>query len=205
MQYRLLRNRKETSVYSGAFRDFLRAVDAQFKPRLSRRGPGIEGKVQDFINAHSIVALNGKAIVGAAVFWPDYKGTKKPYIDFVARRPDMRSRGLGSELLGRAVTHLQSRGQVPLTVSTYSNNRAALALYEKFGFKVAKVEKNARGPGINRLHLIRAAAGRPQPKLHVPIRRMPKQQRANASIGKLRPNIMASGGKGYAFRARRHI
>src|SRR5213075_835804 len=49
--------------------------------------------------------------------------------------PEMRGRGLGSQLLKKAIAHCRRHGVEKIELQVYANNRPARVLYRKFGFR----------------------------------------------------------------------
>ena len=65
------------------------------------------------------------------------------WISLLYLREDYRKRGLGIQLLGRAIMKYQIMGRKTLRLHVSDDNAAALAFYKKFGFKMLSTE-----PGV---------------------------------------------------------
>lgn len=61
------------------------------------------------------------------------------YIDYIATSPEHRSKGVGTKLI--AFVH-NTMGYEQIHLETYLKNTRAIALYERLGFKVVKVDKS---------------------------------------------------------------
>lgn len=59
------------------------------------------------------------------------------HITNIAVAPQYRRRGIGEWLLRRVAVELQARNGIALTLEVRSHNQAAIALYEKLGFRNA--------------------------------------------------------------------
>lgn len=55
-----------------------------------------------------------------------------------------RGQGVGSKLMEQALAHAQNIGLEQVELSVYTTNRAAIRLYEKFGFVQVGLIKNYR-------------------------------------------------------------
>ncbi|MCG3207889.1 MAG: hypothetical protein FOGNACKC_01489 [Anaerolineae bacterium] len=77
------------------------------------------------------VALIDNHIV--AYQWSELYG-KHAHLTRLAVHPDYQGRGIGAQLLHRAITDSLSLGADWITLNTQENNRRSQALYERFGF-----------------------------------------------------------------------
>jgi ribosomal protein S18 acetylase RimI-like enzyme len=68
---------------------------------------------------------------------PPAPGDATGSIDVAARDPRWRGRGIGDRILGEAVRQLAAAGARQATLEVVAVNRAALRLYERYGFTVA--------------------------------------------------------------------
>lgn len=66
-------------------------------------------------------------------------GPKDIFIDYIATNPEHRSKGIGTQLIAFVRDTL---GYKQIQLETYSKNTRAIALYERLGFKVIKVDKS---------------------------------------------------------------
>ena len=58
--------------------------------------------------------------------------------------PEARGKGVGSELVSRVLTHAKTFGLEKVELNVYSENKAAIALYKKFGFEQEGYIRNYR-------------------------------------------------------------
>lgn len=78
----------------------------------------------------------------------DMRPRKKALITSIAVKPEFRRKGVGSSLLLWALDLLKKRVEsVELQVAV--NNEAAVKFYVKYGFKIARIEKNYYPDGQN--------------------------------------------------------
>lgn len=94
-------------------------------------------------SARMLVAECGGALAGYAAFRlePDAPGGASrslAEINLIGTDPRFSGRGVGSSLVRAAVAELAGRGAALLEASTWMNNRQALALYQKTGFRVVE-------------------------------------------------------------------
>lgn len=73
----------------------------------------------------------GKAIVGYACWW---EVKDECHITNVTVSPEARRRGVGKFLLTEIIEDARRRGAVRATLEVRMSNKAALSLYEQFGF-----------------------------------------------------------------------
>ena len=66
---------------------------------------------------------------------------KKGWISLLYLRPEFRNRGLGIQLLGRAVLYFRTRGRDGVRLHVSADNEAALAFYRKHGFQIIGMKK----------------------------------------------------------------
>ena len=67
------------------------------------------------------------------------------WISLVYLKPEYRRQGYGIQLLGRAYLHYQALGRRSVRLNVAEENRAALAFYEKEGFRLLGRDGGARG------------------------------------------------------------
>jgi len=90
-------------------------------------------------NIHYFVLRHNNRVVAYVVFTLMFN---KAHILNFAVHPDYRRKGIGSELLRRTLSYIQSRGGVKVTLEVRVGNIAAQNLYRKFGFKIVGFRKN---------------------------------------------------------------
>ena len=75
------------------------------------------------------------------------------WVSLLYLNEDYRRRGLGIQLLGRAIMKYQGLGRKTLRLHVSDDNTAALAFYRKYGFKALSTE-----PGVgSQLYLMERA------------------------------------------------
>lgn len=112
-------------------RRFLAAFEA---PPIDSAREFVRGNIRD--NAPHFVALEGERVVG----WCDISLNRKPVFAHsgnlgIGIIRGYRGKGIGSQLMERAVAHAKEIGLERIELDVYESNRAALSLYKKFGFK----------------------------------------------------------------------
>jgi ribosomal-protein-alanine N-acetyltransferase len=63
---------------------------------------------------------------------------------------DYRKKGAGRKLLGKAIEILKNENFKEIELTVDPDNKSAVEMYEKFGFKRVDLRKNEYGRGINR-------------------------------------------------------
>ena len=82
------------------------------------------------------VVLDGRRIVGWCDAGPrEMEGFRHTVGLGMGLLPEMRGRGLGARLLRKAIAHCRRRRIEKIELQVYASNRAARALYRKFGFR----------------------------------------------------------------------
>lgn len=85
-----------------------------------------------------VVVRDGRTIIAYAIVWFI---VDEIHIGNIAVHPDRRGCGLGSWLLERILAEGKRRAMVFATLEVRPSNRAALALYERFGFRQVAVRR----------------------------------------------------------------
>jgi len=83
-------------------------------------------------------AKMGDRIVGYAGMWKIFD---EGHITNVAVHPEFRRMGIGSMLLERLINLAKRDGITKMTLEVRQSNKAAQALYKKYGFKAAGIRK----------------------------------------------------------------
>jgi diaminopimelate decarboxylase len=109
-------------------------------------------------HAH-LLALRGSRVVGhLTIQRDDDPATGHVATLAIAVAPDERRRGVGSALMAAAVGWARAVGVDKLMLSVYPDNRAAIALYRRFGFvEEGRLSRHSRGPGGHRDEILMAA------------------------------------------------
>ena len=69
----------------------------------------------------------------------------------IAVHPDFRQQGVGSVLIGEAITEARARHAQLMILEVRRSNVAARRLYRKYGFEERRLRKNYYGPGEDAL------------------------------------------------------
>ena len=142
---------------------FIELVDGDFFPLLSVRPDGIVGRVERSLaksDSNYLIVETGAsipntsndddesilALLGYKKFW---KGINNAYISFIAVHPDRRNMGISSVLMRMIESKMRLEDIRHMYICTWSTNKPAVQFYEKRGFNVFHVIKDARGVGID--------------------------------------------------------
>ena len=91
-------------------------------------------------------AMRGKRRAGVLQLDPTRgAGERSGYISFLYLGPEERGAGVGIQLVGKAVSVFRPRGRDKLCLACSEANTAALAFYEKYGFRRAGTTPGAYG------------------------------------------------------------
>lgn len=146
----------------------LMKCDNEFYPSLSERRKerfpnknqkellGIYLKEKD--KHHHLLAYKEETLIGYVNFMPlynlpDIKGYEKSiHIDTTCVHPEYRSNGIAQVLYKYMESEITKELNTKvITRETWSLNKKQLHLYNKLGYSVLSVEKDARGKGIDSL------------------------------------------------------
>ena len=93
-----------------------------------------------------ITAMQGRRRAGVLQLDPTRDaGRNAGYISFLYLAPDQRRRGIGVQLIGKAVSVFRPRGRDKLRLVCSEANAAAMAFYEKYGFTRIGEDRGAYG------------------------------------------------------------
>ena len=108
----------------------LEAELAQHYPAESRHGYSVEKLLREGV-AFFVARIDGTpaGCGGVQIFGTEYGELKRMYV-----RPEFRGRGLGRQILERLAGHASKAGVRLLRLETGIEQRAALRLYEAYGF-----------------------------------------------------------------------
>lgn len=145
---------------------FWTAVDSVARERkflAFLEGPPIE-LTRDFVLEHikegwpQVVAMHEDQVVG----WCDISALDRPVFAHVGSLgigvlASYRGQGIGEALLSTALQMAQLKGLTRIELTVREQNKAAISLYEKYGFVKEGVHKNAvRIDGIYEHHIFMA-------------------------------------------------
>ncbi|MDO9516746.1 MAG: GNAT family N-acetyltransferase [Methanosarcinaceae archaeon] len=142
---------------------FIELVDGDFFPLLSVRPGGIVDRVERSLaksESNYLIVETGApipntsndddglilALLGYKIYW---EGIHNAYISFIAVRPDHRNMGISSMLMRMIEDRMRLENIRHMYICTWSTNKPAVRFYEKFGYNVHHVIKDARGVGID--------------------------------------------------------
>jgi ribosomal protein S18 acetylase RimI-like enzyme len=136
-------------AYAASFRDNLDVVARERRYLAQVEAPPIE-RIEAFVRDNAsgagiqFFALDGPQVVG----WADIV----PYWAYALSHcgslgmgvhPDYRRQGLGRRLLTACIEQAWARGLTRIELEARADNRAAIALYERLGFRIEAVKSHA--------------------------------------------------------------
>jgi len=92
---------------------------------------------------YALIAWRGTEAVGLAIFFREFstwKGAPGVYVQDLYVSASMRSTGLGRELMEAVYQYARRWDVVYCKLATRTDNKPAIAFYERLGFKVTKDE-----------------------------------------------------------------
>ncbi|MGL5034247.1 MAG: ribosomal protein S18-alanine N-acetyltransferase [Microcystaceae cyanobacterium] len=103
-----------------------------------------QGYQSELDNPHSHLSVLTKdlaqtQVIGGGAFW---SVLEEAHITLLMVAPDYRGRGLGSLLLAELLKQAIALNLERATLEVKASNQTAIALYQKYGFKVAGTRKN---------------------------------------------------------------
>jgi RimJ/RimL family protein N-acetyltransferase len=139
-----------STAYVKGFHQALDSVARERRYLLFLEGPSLE-QVENFVRANiegnvaQFVALDSGRVLGWCDVIPNTRAglthTGELGMGVVA---NYRRRGIGYRLLEATVTKALSNGLKRIELEVFSSNRAAIALYERFGFEHEGLKRKAR-------------------------------------------------------------
>jgi len=119
-------------VMDSRLKEFLSSLDSELKYYANPR--------DDMLNARKMaIVLSNNKVVGCA-------GIRRDGKLFIVVKEDYQDRGIGSRLMKRVL-----EGEHHVTLPVDMNNKRAIKLYEKFGFKPTAVFYEWTKPDPNKL------------------------------------------------------
>jgi len=114
---------------------FMEIVDEDFVPRFSTYV-----NIQEYLAklekyAEILLATNGNRILGAMAFYCNNVTESLSYITYLAVRRNFCGKGIGEKLLMKCIEIAKTAGMKFVQTRTWKTNRAAVSLYEKYGFR----------------------------------------------------------------------
>jgi ribosomal protein S18 acetylase RimI-like enzyme len=149
MVTRLLEPLETLTICEANWNDFdailnlLNTVDNEFVPPLAE-SENLRVKITRILNDRRrgwIKAVYGERMVGAVAVIYHYRRPQLGLIETLAVLPESRRHGIGKKLVQFAMSKLFQNGMDSLLITTWETNEAALAMYEKLGFKMIMRKK----------------------------------------------------------------
>lgn len=134
IEYRL-NTASEESIY-----DHLVRCASIFKPRLDSYVNIKEYALKIYSIAERIEAWVQGNLVGLLAVYLNNEVSKEGFITNVSVEKDYHGRSIGSELLRRSLALAAGKGFISVKLEVFSTNKAALRMYEKFGFVIERKE-----------------------------------------------------------------
>ncbi len=135
---------------ASAFREALQSVAEERRYILTLQAPPLE-KTLAFVSEviekgyPQFVALDGQQFTGWADFIPPEKESLRHAASLgMGVLKEYRGRGIGDALLTAVTEAALAFGFTRLELEVFSNNSAAIGLYEKHGFEVEGLKRRAR-------------------------------------------------------------
>jgi ribosomal protein S18 acetylase RimI-like enzyme len=123
--------------------NLLNAVNNEFVPPLTE-SENLRVKITQILNDRRrgwIKAVEGERVVGAVAVIYHYRRPQLGLIETLAVLPEFRRLGIGIKLVQYAMSKLFQNGMEASLITTWETNEAALAMYEKLGFKTIMRKK----------------------------------------------------------------
>ena len=137
-------------------KSFLKVVDRDFYPSLSERGSlgkmsrrfTLGKKYRCFLMESGSYP---ESLMGIAVYIKPWKTDSDAFIKILAVRPDIRGGGFGSMLRKEVLERISKEGAKEVYATTWSTYSRMIHINRKMGFRIHKIVKNDRGPGMHTL------------------------------------------------------
>lgn len=108
--------------------------------------PNIEAYIEDLDvyvdkiiqNAERIEYWDNDKLIGIAAFYANNQQTHEAFITMIGVSSDYNGQGIAKKLLERVVNHCKEIEFNRLLLEVRKDNKAAIGLYEKFGFSLFK-------------------------------------------------------------------
>lgn len=112
----------------------LNACDRAFMPPLSERLDIGEYAVKLADQAVRFEAWSGNELTGLIAAYCNSPDKSKAFISSVSVLSQQQGRGIAADLLDRCIEHTRKLGFLRMELEVNSGNKAAMALYGRFGF-----------------------------------------------------------------------
>jgi ribosomal protein S18 acetylase RimI-like enzyme len=146
---RLLEQLETFTICEANWNDFndilnlLNAVNNEFVPPLTD-SENLRVKITRILNDRQrgwIKAVDEGVVIGVVAIIYNYRRPQLGLIETLAVLPEFRRLGIGKKLVQFAMSKLFQNGMETSLITTWETNEAALAMYEKLGFKMIMRKK----------------------------------------------------------------
>jgi ribosomal protein S18 acetylase RimI-like enzyme len=146
---RLLEQLETFTICEANWNDFndilnlLNAVNNEFVPPLTD-SENLRVKITRILNDRQrgwIKAVDEGVVIGIVAIIYNYRRPQLGLIETLAVLPEFRRLGIGKKLVQFAMSKLFQNGMETSLITTWETNEAALAMYEKLGFKMIMRKK----------------------------------------------------------------
>jgi len=123
--------------------NLLNVVNNEFVPPLTD-GENLRVKITRILNDRRrgwIKAVDRERVIGVVAVIYNYRRPQLGLIETLAVLPEFRRIGIGIKLVQFAMSKLFQDGMDASLITTWETNEAALAMYERLGFKVIMRKK----------------------------------------------------------------
>jgi ribosomal protein S18 acetylase RimI-like enzyme len=123
--------------------NLLNAVNNEFVPPLTD-SENLRVKITRILNDRQrgwIKAVDEGVVIGVVAIIYNYRRPQLGLIETLAVLPEFRRLGIGKKLVQFAMSKLFQSGMETSLITTWETNEAALAMYEKLGFKMIMRKK----------------------------------------------------------------
>jgi ribosomal protein S18 acetylase RimI-like enzyme len=123
--------------------NLLNAVNNEFVPPLTD-GENLRVKITRILSDRQrgwIKAVDEGVVIGVVAIIYNYRRPQLGLIETLAVLPEFRRLGIGKKLVQFAMSKLFQNGMETSLITTWETNEAALAMYEKLGFKMIMRKK----------------------------------------------------------------
>lgn len=101
-------------------------------------------------NVLVLLDLNKRRAIGIAILMRDWDELDKCYLADFGIKETHRGRGLGTYFLGVVLDEVRKAGFKRVSLTVDVENKVAIHLYEKYGFKIVEERRNLYGEGRDR-------------------------------------------------------
>lgn len=132
--------------------DFFKIIDSYYYPPLSQRSDLTEF-IDPIIKGGNIIYIKeDNIIIGMITYYYFYSDLQAAYIDSISVLKEHRGKKLGNLLIEKCFADLKLKNINLVKLRTWSTNEITTKFYPKLGFKIFKVVKDDRGPGVDSIY-----------------------------------------------------